>query len=245
MDGVRFLLCGDCALTVEFGNEISSEVNGRVKGLFDSLREKPIRGVTECVPTFRSLAVYYDPCAVSYEKLERAIKKRIGSMNRAASGGGRVIKIPVCYCEEFGEDLNDVAAHAGMSVDEVIRLHSGTDYLIYMLGFLPGFAYLGGLDKRLVTPRLETPRTVIPQGSVGIGGEQTGIYPIASPGGWRLIGRTPVKPYDAQRERPILYNAGDYIRFVPVDRAEFARIEASAENGEYECEWDVLRGDGL
>ncbi len=164
-------------------------------------------------------------------------------MSDTAAQSARVIKIPVCYCEQFGEDLAFVAKHAGMSTDEVIRLHSGTDYLIYMLGFLPGFAYLGGLDKRLVTPRLESPRTLIPQGSVGIGGEQTGIYPIASPGGWQLIGRTPVRPYDAKRQPPILYNAGDYIRFVPISLEEYSRIEALVKNGEYECEWEELRGE--
>ena len=150
------------------------------------------------------------------------------------------MKIPVCYGGDFGPDLSDVAEHAGMSAEEVIAIHSGHDYLIDMLGFLPGFAYLGGLDERLHTPRLATPRTRIEPGAVGIGGAQTGIYPLASPGGWRIIGRTPVRPYDPDRESPILYAAGDYLRFVPITPQEFSLIETQVESGTYECE--IVKG---
>ena len=132
-----------------------------------------------------------------------------------------VVEIPVFYGGSYGEDLKDVAAHAGLTEEEVIKLHSSVDYNIYMLGFLPGFPYLGGLDPKLFTPRLDNPRTKIPEGSVGIGGEQTGIYPLESPGGWRLIGRTPLKLYDPDREQPFLYQAGDYIRFVPITAEEY------------------------
>jgi KipI family sensor histidine kinase inhibitor len=144
-----------------------------------------------------------------------------------------VFHIPVCYGGTFGEDIEDVAAYAGLSIDEVIRRHSAAEYRIYMLGFLPGFAYLGGLDPSIAVPRLETPRIKIPAGAVGIGGSQTGIYPMDSPGGWRFIGRTPVRPYDAGRDPPILYRAGDHIRFVPIDEAAYHKIAGQVEAGTY------------
>lgn len=156
--------------------------------------------------------------------------------------GEESFNIPVCYGGEFGEDIAFVASHAGLTEQEVIDIHTGRDYLIFMLGFLPGFAYLGDMDKRLHTPRLSNPRTSIPAGSVGIGGEQTGIYPLASPGGWQLIGRTPVKPYDPTRAEPILYRAGDYIRFFAVDEQEYRRIEELVSRNEYECR--ITTGEG-
>ncbi|MDR1464677.1 MAG: 5-oxoprolinase subunit PxpB [Oscillospiraceae bacterium] len=226
------LPAGDAALVVAFGNEISPAVNARVRALTDSLARRPLRGVTECVPTFRSVLVAYDPCAVRYAWLRRKLARRLAALSLAGEAETRVFVIPVCYGGAFGEDLPAVAEHTGFSPDEVIRRHSGADYLIYMLGFLPGFAYLGGLEQALHTPRLQNPRTSIPAGSVGIGGEQTGIYPLASPGGWQLIGRTPVRPYDPRRAEPILYRAGDYIRFVPVSAEEYAELEQKQAAGE-------------
>ena len=180
-----------------------------------------MKGIVETVPTFRSLMVTYDPSEISFEQL----KKELSGISVEESAGQEtphhVVEIPVCYGGSYGEDLKDVAAHAGLTEEEVIRLHSSVDYNIYMLGFLPGFPYLGGLDPKLFTPRLDNPRTKIPEGSVGIGGEQTGIYPLESPGGWRLIGRTPLKLYDPGREQPFLYQAGDYIRFVPITAEEY------------------------
>ena len=153
------------------------------------------------------------------------LKKELSGISAEESAGQEtphhVVEIPVCYGGSYGEDLKDVAAHAGLTEEEVIKLHSSVDYNIYMLGFLPGFPYLGGLDPKLFTPRLDNPRTKIPEGSVGIGGEQTGIYPLESPGGWRLIGRTPLRPSDPAREQPFLYQAGDYIRFVPITAEEY------------------------
>jgi KipI family sensor histidine kinase inhibitor len=171
--------------------------------------------------------VYYDPAKLSYRRLERELAKRSRSLSSAAPRCGRTIEIPVRYGGDYGEDLSYVARYCGLSEAEVIARHSGRDYRIYMLGFLPGFAYLGGMDPSLATPRLDTPRKAIPAGSVGIGGEQTGIYPLTSPGGWRLIGRTPLKPYDPRREPPILYRAGDFVRFRSVDNDEFEDIRAS------------------
>ena len=147
----------------------------------------------------------------------------------------RIFEIPVVYGGEYGPDLAAIAQHAGLSEAEVINIHSSQDYLIYMLGFLPGFCYLGGLDERIHTPRLANPRLKIRAGSVGIGGSQTGIYPLDSPGGWQLMGMTPVKTYDPDREVPILVEAGNYIRFVPVDEAEYLRIQELVDSGDYQC----------
>lgn len=228
---VRFLPCGDSGLTVEFGNEINEEINKRVCALAEKMKKNQISGVIETVPTFRSLFVLYNPMDIGYGPLVKKIKRLLSNDNNGVEREKRVINIPVCYGGEYGEDLLWVAEHAALTPEEVIKLHSAPEYLIYMLGFLPGFAYLGGLDKRLEAPRLENPRTVIPAGSVGIGGEQTGIYPLDSPGGWRLIGRTPLKPYDAKRAEPIRYQAGDYIKFVPINEDEYRKIEE--QNGGY------------
>lgn len=220
-DGRKILPAGDQALVVEFGQTISEELNRKVQILNQEIIDRKIEGIVETVPTFRSLLVTYDPAVVSFQKIKRMLETIPADMDPLGRQGHRVVEIPVCYGGEFGEDLPDVAAHAGLSEEEVIRLHSAKEYNIYMLGFLPGFPYLGGLDPRLHTPRLANPRTKIPAGSVGIGGEQTGIYPLDSPGGWRLIGRTPLKLYDPDREEPFLYQAGDYIRFVPITREEY------------------------
>lgn len=233
---VRFLFCGDTAVSAEFGNEISTQINNSIRGLVKLLESNPIKGVSECVPTYRSLLINYNPSVISGEKLVEKLKTYIGNITSAENEKKRIFVIPVCYDDEFAIDIDNVCNHSGLSKEDVIKIHSGTDYLIYMLGFLPGFPYLGGLDKRIHTPRLESPRTVIPAGSVGIGGEQTGIYPLASPGGWQLIGKTPVKPYDPAGSEPIIYSAGDYIRFKPITRAEYDTLKAQSDNGTYNFE---------
>jgi KipI family sensor histidine kinase inhibitor len=205
------------------------------------MREQHIVGVTDIIPAFCSLLINYDPRVISYEKIKERLEGILKMDIKADARQKKVYEIPVCYGGEFGPDIQNIADHAGLSVEEVIQIHTSRDYLIYMLGFLPGFTYLGGLDERIHTPRLANPRIKIAAGSVGIGGSQTGIYPMDSPGGWQLMGMTPVKTYDPERETPILVEAGDYIRFVRVDEEEYNRIKELVEKNEYQC---VVRYEG-
>ena len=235
MADVRFLIAGDSSLCAEFGNEISKEINAQIRAFNILLKESGIAGIVETIPTYRSLLIQYDPGIISYKSLEGKLKKLLARLDSVEIPPSEVLEVPVLYGgEEMGPDLKFVAENAKMSEEEVIKLHSEPEYLIYMLGFTPGFTSLGGLNDAIETPRLKTPRVKIPAGSVGIAGKQTGVYPIDSPGGWQLIGRTPLKMYDADREKPILPEAGQYIKFVPIDRAEFDRIAAEVEKGTYE-----------
>ena len=212
---------GDSALLAAFAQRIAPEIGAAVAALNARVQAAKIPGVGETVPAFASLMITYDPLVTDYETVAAALQKLAEAPDADSTAeSGKLVTIPVCYGGDFGPDLPFVAKHAGLTEQEVIALHAGRDYRIYMLGFLPGFPYLGGLDERLFTPRLPTPRTAIPAGAVGIGGEQTGIYPIASPGGWQLIGRTPLKLFDPAAGT-LPYAAGDRIRFIPITRTEF------------------------
>jgi inhibitor of KinA len=211
----RFRTAGDCGLLVEYGEGIDPEVNRKVRAVAMLLEGRSVAGVVEVVPTYRSLLVRYDPLATDPVQLRDMLVALEADLSRIALPPSRTVEIPVCYGGEFGPDIGFVAETNGLSVDEVIRRHS-----------TPAYPFLGGLPEALHTPRLETPRAHVAEGSVGIANAQTGIYPVASPGGWRLIGRTPLRLFAPEREPPFLYRVGDAIRFKPISVEVFARLWA-------------------
>lgn len=212
---------GDRGLLLEQGNSIDPEVNRKVRALAMALGAQRVKGLLEVVPTYRSLLLIYDPLITAPDFLLEAVRSLEARLLEIKIPPPRTVEIPVCYGGEFGPDMEFVASYHGLTVEEVIRIHSAPDYQIYMMGFTPGFPFLGGLPEVLATPRLETPRLMVPAGSVAIAANQTGIYPIASPGGWRIIGRTPLRLFLPELEEPFLYRTGDRIRFRPISREEF------------------------
>jgi inhibitor of KinA len=223
----RYLPAGDAALVVEFGDRIDEAINRRVHLLAHVLAQDPVPGLGEALPTYRSLLVHYDPLHLGYDDVARLVRDRLQEMEDVLLPQPRLVEVPTLYGGEFGPDIAFVARHNGISVEEVIRIHSGVDYPVYMLGFTPGFPYLGGVAAAIAAPRLQTPRPRVPAGSVGIAGQQTGIYPIESPGGWRIIGRTPLALFDPYRDPPALLAAGDRVRFLPISEAEYERDSGS------------------
>jgi inhibitor of KinA len=217
------LVAGEQGLIVEFGNAIDPAVNARVHRLARALAARGLEGVIETVPTYRSLLVLFDPLILPRERLDSEVEALLAvpAVEEAPGVGGNTVELPVLYGGEFGPDLSFIARHTGLSTEEVIAIHSSSSYLVYMLGFTPGFPYLGGMSSRLATPRLSSPRGKVPTGSVGIAGSQTGVYPVESPGGWRLIGRTPLRLFDLEAEQPFLLAPGDIVRFRPVDEEEY------------------------
>lgn len=218
---------GDRAISIDFGQVIDPTINRHIRQTIERIKALQLEGIIELVPTYCALLVEYDAMLYSYSEICNIIEPTLEEgMTDTTNELVTVVEVPTVYGGEFGPDLSFVASHNHLSEDEVISIHSGTDYLVYMLGFIPGFSYLGGMDSRIATPRLSSPRTVIPAGSVGIAGEQTGTYPSDSPGGWQIIGRTPVTMYDMSKAQAALLKAGDYVRYVPIDESEFHRIKA-------------------
>lgn len=218
---------GDRAISIDFGQVIDPTINRHIRQTIERIKALQLEGIIELVPTYCALLVEYDAMLYSYSEICNIIEPTLEEgMANTINELVTVVEVPTVYGGEFGPDLSFVASHNHLSEDEVISIHSGTDYLVYMLGFIPGFTYLGGMDPRIATPRLSSPRTLIPAGSVGIAGEQTGIYPSDSPGGWQIIGRTPVTMYDMSKAQAALLKAGDYVRYVPIDESEFHRIKA-------------------
>ena len=237
---------GDRAISIDFGQVIDPKINRHIRQTIERIKELQLDGIIELVPTYCALLVEYDAMLYSYSDICNIIEPTLEEdMTDTRNELVTVVEVPTVYGGEFGPDLSFVATHNHLSEDEVVSIHSGTDYLVYMLGFIPGFTYLGGMDPRIATPRLSSPRTLIPAGSVGIAGAQTGTYPSDSPGGWQIIGRTPVTMYDISKEQAALLSAGDYVRYVPIDEAEYNRIKAlGAEYAPsmYEVEVGELRG---
>jgi KipI family sensor histidine kinase inhibitor len=229
----RLLPAGDAALVVEFGEVIDPGLNARVLAL--DARAAGLHGVVETVPTYRSLLVHYDPTATDFHTLGDAFVGLSEGLSDAPAEG-RLWRIPVVYGDEFGIDLESVAAHHGISTDELIRRHSAPVYRVYMMGFLPGFAYLGGLDPTIAISRRESPRLKTPAGTISIGGIQALVASIEAPSGWHLLGRTPVRNFMAGRDPVFILDAGDRVKFAPIPASEWPRLDAAAEAGEIVAE---------
>lgn len=229
----KYLVSGDSALNMEFGNSISEEINKKIRAMTSAVEMKEVYGIMELVPTYRSLMIHYDPLKVDFYELVNTLKKIEENVDNIKLPAPEVIEVPILYGGDWGPDIENVARYNNISVEEVVEIHTSKEYLIFMLGFTPGFPYLGGMDTRIAAPRLQTPRTRIPGGSVGIAGEQTGIYPVSSPGGWQLIGSTPIKLFDPHRENPILLKSGNYIKFKSINEEEYQKIKKELDNGTY------------
>ncbi len=237
---------GDCAISIDFGQVIDPKINRHIRQIIEQIKDLQLDGIIELVPTYCALLVQYDAMVYSYSDICRILEPTLQeSVTDSANELVTIVEIPTVYGGEFGPDLGFVASYNHLSEAEVVSIHSGTDYLVYMLGFIPGFTYLGGMDPRIATPRLSSPRTLIPAGAVGIAGEQTGTYPSDSPGGWQIIGRTPVTMYDMSKEQAALLQAGDYVRYVSIDENEFHRVKSLGMEyipSIYEIESGDLRG---
>lgn len=221
---------GDHAVTIEFGNEISLDTNQRVLSLFHHIKANPFQGLMDIIPAYTTVTIVYDiaeikkrctPTQTAYDWLEQHVTNILQTHKLQYSVATREIKIPVCYHPSLAPDIEGLAAHHHLTIDEVIGLHTSTTYHVYMLGFLPGFPYMATVHEKLITPRKSTPRKQVAAGSVGIAGNQTGIYPFASPGGWQLIGQTPLKIFDVHKAEPALLQPGDQVTFYAISLYEF------------------------
>lgn len=229
----RFAPAGDVALLVEFDADIGPELSRRIRAL-DALIVAEVAGIIETVPSFKALLVYYDPSAIGYAALCRAIEARLAEATPATLPAARIVELPCCYRDpQLGFDLDAVASALHLTIDELVGLQTSVDYLVYFIGFAPGQPYLTGMPGQLTIPRLATPRTNTPAGSVGIGGTQCCVYSIESPGGFWVLGRTPVKLYDPGAREPVLLRPGDHVRFVEIDRRDYDRIAAQTAAGTY------------
>ncbi len=212
---------GDTAALIQLSDQIDRDTFCRIRALANHLDLHPPRGMTEYVPAFTTLAVYYDPLVVSFHDIAAQLSDTAAETTATNEDQSQTVDIPVCYGNEFGPDLQHVATHSCLSPEQVVAIHSGAEYLVHMLGFTPGFPYLGGMSSKIATPRRDSPRLKVPAGSVGIAGEQTGVYPLETPGGWQLIGRTPLALFRPAEDPPTLLRAGDIVRFSPITPDEF------------------------
>lgn len=221
-----FRVYGDQGLLMEFGSCISPKIHEVVRSMAIALEKNIPSGIIEFVPTYRAITVHYDALVTSFEELKVFLTELFENLNSVDVPSPRIVELPVCYGGDLGPDLEFVASSHNMSVEEVIKIHSELDYLIYMIGFTPGFPFLGGLSELLHTPRLDSPRKKVVAGSVGIANDQTGVYPVDSPGGWQLIGRVPIKLFNPDAEKPFLLSSGDILKFKPISEAEFVALSS-------------------
>ena len=233
----RILPAGETCLFVDFGEKIDMKINARVQELRRRLTENPFAGLKELVPTYRSLSVYFDPVSVDLAGLKARLAEELAALTDTIDAGNLEVRVPVFFGGEFGPDLHDVAEHTKLTEEEVIRRYCDSPLYCFMNGFTPGFPYLGGMDESLTTPRLKNPREFIPANSVAIGGAQAGAYAIASPGGWRIIGRVPYELYDPNRDPAVAIGAGMWVKFYPVSIERYNEIHEQAERGEYKPEY--------
>lgn len=237
VSGVKMAPLGDSAVIIQLGTDINEHTQRLASALTKQLENDPFPGFIECVPAFTSVTVFYHPFEVyqqmknstsfgsPYEKVKTLIKKSIQELTIEEAAEKRTVEIPVCYGGRFGPDLEEVARINGLTPKEVIDIHTAGEYLVYMIGFAPGFPYLGGMSEKIASPRRSSPRTSIPAGSVGIAGMQTGVYPLSTPGGWQLIGNTPLDLFRPHEQPPSLLKAGDVVKFVSVTEEEYERLK--------------------
>jgi len=221
----QYRIMGDRALLVELGDDVDPKINNRVRELFVAIKTDPLEGVVETTPSYRSLLLIFDPLKTTLSLLQDKVDHLLKTMDPSQLPEPRKVEIPVVYGSEYGPDLEWVAEYHGITPDEAIRLHTAHTYHVYMIGFMPGFPYLGELPESLITPRRETPRTVVPRGSVALAQGQTGIYSTQSPGGWQIIGRTPLTLFDPGKWPPALLEMGDLVKFFAIDEEEMANWE--------------------
>ena len=222
----RYSLMGDRGLLLEFGDEISREINEKVRRMALAVQAEAIEGIIETVPTYRSLLIIYNPVILPIEDLKKRLKKIEGGLQTTPLPEPKLTRIPVVYGGIYGPDLEEVAKYLHVSPEEVVQLHCSKPYLIYMIGFMPGYPYMGELPQALVTPRLKTPRLLVPKGSVAIAQRQTGIYSMESPGGWQILGRTPVELFHPEKDPPALLQMGDFVQFYQISEKEFKEWQA-------------------
>lgn len=235
LNDVKLLVTGEHGLIIQFGTVISPEINVLVQQMSRLLHNAQRKGIIEIVPTYRSVTVYFDPLVMNRQELSEWVTKLLSEIRQqdVACLVQKIVHVPVCYGGVLGPDLEIVARYTGLSAGEVISIHTSKPYLVYMLGFIPGFPYLGGLSSQIALPRQDKPRTKIPAGSVGIGGNQTGFYPIESPGEWWLIGRTPIKAFDPDSANPFLFSPGDYLHFFHISVDVYFAIRREVKAGTY------------
>ena len=238
----KYFPLGDSAFLIKAGDDISLNTHLKIKSIIGKIKDENIDGIIELTPAYNEILISYNPLKINYVGLLEKIKSIAENLIIFEITKSDLIYIPVCYESEFSPDIEIVAKRNNLTVKEVIQVHCSVDYLVYMLGFTPGFCYLGGMSEKISTPRKDKPRGKIEAGSVGIAGNQTGIYPVDSPGGWQLIGKTPLKLFDPERKPEFLIEAGNYIRFAPVSKVEYDKILAKVANNEYELKKE--RGNG-